>query len=323
MLRTVRLPAQDASPPSESPADVRIPGNVGWWSDAEPTYRYDMKRLILLASVLLAVVLLAGCSSGAASSSTAIAPVPVAPMPGGAVPPASGDAAKSGTAATADRSVVATGSIDLTVDRPTPTADRVARLVDAAGGRVDGRTEQAPHDGDRGSATLTLRIPSAKLDSTVAALRKLGTVENVSISSHDVTADAEDLDARVTALRTSVDRLVDLMSRATSTADLITIETALSQRQADLESLESQKRSLDDQVDLATIVLRLGSVADAPPHVPATFASGLLAGWNAFVGFFAGALVVLGVLLPWIVLCAIIATVVVVLVRRARRISAR
>ena len=46
-----------------------------------------------------------------------------------------------------------------------------------------------------------------------------------------------------------------------------------------------------------------------------TFWTGLVAGWDAFVGFWSGVLVVVGVLLPWLVTAGIITVVIVYLVR--------
>ena len=163
-----------------------------------------------------------------------------------------------------------------------------------------------------------LRIPSTRLDAALAQLKKLGRVESVSLSTQDVTGQSQDLDARITALTTSVDRLVELMSRATTTADLISIESALSDRQASLESLQAQKRGLDDQVELATLTVEFGTVATAPVRAPATFLSGLLAGWGAFVAFLSGALVVVGVVLPWLAFATVLAAISMLVVRRHR-----
>jgi hypothetical protein len=285
-----------------------------------------MRRILVTTVLLVAALGLAGCSAagpsatGTSGSSTSRAPA-IAPEKGAAVTDSSGTAS-SGPGATAvltkPRSVITTGTISLTVDTPSVAAEKAAAIAGAAGGHVDGREERPSTGGTPGSAQLVLRIPSAKLDAAVSQLKKLGRVENVSLTSQDVTTQSQDLDARITALTTSVDRLIELMSRATTTADLITIESALSDRQATLESLQSQKRGLDDQVDLATLTVDFGTVATAPVRPPATFLSGLVTGWESFVAFLSGLLVVLGVALPWVVFAALLAGIAVVIVRRRR-----
>lgn len=285
-------------------------------------------RRILVTSVLLVTALgLAGCSASSGSSRSDSSGGSVSDAP--AVAPEKGttgtitDGKGTGTTGTvpqpaSNRAVITTGTISITVDTPSTAAEKAVRITDAAGGHVDGRNEHPSTGGDPGTAQLVLRIPSAKLDAALAELKKLGRVENVSLSTQDVTGQSQDLGARITALTTSVDRLVQLMSRATTTADLISIETALSDRQATLESLQAQKRGLDDQVDLATLTVELGTAATAPIRTPATFLSGLIAGWGSFVAFLSGALVVVGVALPWLAFAAVIAAIPVLVVRHRR-----
>ena len=118
----------------------------------------------------------------------------------------------------------------------------------------------------------------------------LGEVQEVSLNATDVTMQSQDLDARITALSASVDRLVALLATATDTDNLIQLETAISDRQGELESLKSQKRYLDDQVSLSTVTLNLVSEQVVPDAEPATFIDGVIAGWNGFVAFFSGLL---------------------------------
>ena len=158
---------------------------------------------------------------------------------------------------------------------------------------------------------------------TLDALKKLGRADQVSVNATDVTTQTQDLGARIDALRASIARLLQLESNATDTTNLIAIETAISDRQGELESLEAQQRGLDDQISMSTITLELRSDAAAPPIKPADFWSGLGAGWGAFVAFWAGTLVVLGVLLPWLAFLGLAAVVTVVVVRLVRRRAAR
>lgn len=279
-----------------------------------------MRRTIsITAALLLSGLALVGCTAPAGMTDAVElrAPEGQATAPFDAADSAAG--ASEAVAEPIDRQVITTGYVTITVDEPMDAAADAVRITEAAGGRVDGRTEYAPIGGDKGSATLTLRIPADALNETLDELRDLGDVQEVSLNASDVTMQTQDLDARITALTTSIERLLALLATATETEALITLETAIADRQAELESLQSQRRYLADQVDMSTITLSLISVADAPVDEPDTFVSGLVAGWNAFVAFFAGLLVALGVLLPWLVFAGIVTVVVIVLVRRAQK----
>jgi hypothetical protein len=120
-------------------------------------------------------------------------------------------------------------------------------------------------------------------------------------------------------LRSSITRLLALQDQAATVDDLIALETAISDRQAELESLEAQQRYLADQVGLSTITLVLGSNEVAPIDEPDTFLSGLVTGWEALVTFGSGLLVLFGLLLPWLVVLGLIAFAIVMIVRRATR----
>jgi Domain of unknown function (DUF4349) len=285
-----------------------------------------MRRIMIPTALLIATLALAGCSAAPASDSSG------GLAPGGVVAPDAPEAIDKGGLASdgsvtdgsvtdgsiqPDRSVITTGTVTVTAEEPLEASKKAASIVEAAGGRVDARQENAPVNGDKGSATLTLRIPATVLTPTLEKLKALGKVEQVSISANDVTSQVEDIDARIRALEASVDRLIALLSTASDAQVLVTIETSLTDRQASLESLQAQQRSLADQTSMSTITLTLISVADAPVQKPDNFLTGLLAGWNAFVAFLSGLLVVLGVLLPWLVFLAIITFVIIFFVRRA------
>ncbi|HEY4152645.1 MAG TPA: DUF4349 domain-containing protein [Pseudolysinimonas sp.] len=278
-------------------------------------------RSLLIGTVLvLASLSLAGCSA-ASSSRTSDFSAGGGSGQSGAVAPDTGSTGKSGSdsSASADRSVVVTGTVTVTAKKPLDAAAKAVSIVESAGGRVDGRTETAATDGDQGSAELVLRIPAAKLTPTLDALKKLGRADEESIEASDVSAQTEDLSARIDALRASVTRLLQLEATATDTTNLIAIETAISDRQGELESLEAQQRGLDDQISMSTITLTLRSDAAAPPVKPADFWTGLGAGWNAFAAFWAGTLVVLGVLLPWLVFLGLATAVTLIIVRLVQR----
>ena len=282
-------------------------------------------RLATAASLtLLAALALGGCSAGASDSAT----VSGGPAFGGDSGGESFDASVAEEAAqdlesSDGRSVITTGHLYLTVAAPLEAAEEAARITERAGGRVDGRTEYSPDQIGYASAELLLRIPSASLTATLEQLRALGEVEELTLQTDDVTREVQDLDARITALRSSVERLLALQDTAATVEDLIDLETAISDRQGQLESLEAQERYLSDQVELSTLRLTLGSDATAPVDEPDTFLTGLIAGWESLVAVGSSLLVIAGVLLPWLAVLGVLALLTLVVVRGARRRRAR
>jgi len=275
-----------------------------------------MKRMMSVpAIVVLAVLALSGCSAGFSS-----APDGASIEQGESATDGSSGGDMSAAYEDAPREIITNGSVSLTVDSPAKAATEATRITEAAGGRVDGRSEEAAVDGDKGRAQLTLRLPSKTLSTTLEKIKKLGDVRTVDITTSDVTDQTRDLDARIDALAASIARLQGFMKSAKTVSDLITLETSITERQGNLEAMQGEQRSLEDQVALSTIELYLGSEADAPVETPSTFWSGLITGWESFVAFISAVLVTLGVLLPWLVFLALIGFgVLFFLRRRARR----
>lgn len=279
-------------------------------------------RFGIIAGLALLVGALSGCSAGADSAGDMA-------MEAGAV--IEQDAAAADTDATGEdsianstrsgeRAIITTGSLYITVEDPIAAADKAVTIVEDAGGRIDARQESSPEENFGGAARLTLRIPSDTLSDAIDDLRALGTVDEFTTSSSDVTAEVTDLEARISTLRASTLRIEGLIEDATKIEDIITLENELASRQAQLESLEAQERGLSDQVSMSTIELSLTTepvviVDDSPKN----FFDGLQAGWGAFVAFASGAAIVIGVLLPWLVVLAAIAAVIIVPRRLKKR----
>lgn len=281
-----------------------------------------MRRTILASAALAAALLLAGCS--ASSSSAPAGPVELVEPGGGSQSDGSftsegGGVVGSDAATKVDQSVITTGWMTVTVDDPTAATEQALGIVEQLDGRVDSRTQQAGTDSQRPSAQLTIRVPSDSVDKAVDDLGALGTVEQVSLSANDVTLQVRDLDAQIKALQASVDRLLALVGQAATTADLVQLETAISDRQSQLDSLTSQKQYLADQISFSTITLDLQQKGALPTNVPGDFWSGLATGWASLTAALSGFVVVIGVLIPWLLPLAVIAAVVVLIVTLSRR----
>lgn len=233
----------------------------------------------------------------------------------------SGERADSAMAvAPMEPSVITTGYLTMSSDQPSETADAITTIVVDSGGRVSSRSDYTPVDFGQPSAYLEVRIPSAGLDPTVEAITALGVVQEISVNTFDVSMQKVDLDARIAVLEAAIARLRALLDTAASTADVISVETALTERQAELDSLQSQRDFLGDQTVFATLSISVITPADATPADPDGFLDGLERGWLSILAFFAGVVVWAGVLVPWIGLGAL-AIAAIWLIRRIVRAS--
>ncbi|WP_418888539.1 DUF4349 domain-containing protein [Mycolicibacterium neoaurum] len=235
------------------------------------------------------------------------APAPQAPQAPQAVP----------------RDIVKTATMTVTVadpGDPVIAADKAAGIAGDAGGRVDSRTEYGGSETDPARVALMLRVPADKLDGVIEDLKGLGTVDALDIRAEDVTSQRVDLDARIAALQTSVDRLLAIMRDARDPSALIEAENALSQRQADLDSLRAQRAALGDQIALSSITVDLvAPVAGGPaPRQYQGFFGQVQRGWDALVDTGTHMFLLVGLMLPWAGAALVLLALVYAVIRVAR-----
>ena len=268
----------------------------------------------LTLAALAATTLLIGCAGAdqpeqSAGSMTADAPeamptaAPLGPVPQFGPPPPPVEDAK--------RDVVKTASMTVTVGDTSTAADKAAVIAEDAKGRVDSRTEDAGSGRGRAETSVVLRVPAAELDSVVRELKTLGTVQRAETRAEDVTAQRVDLDARIKALQTSVDRLLAIMRDAKDSEALIQAEQALSQRQAELDSLRAQRDQLGDQIALSTIDVTFVAeqIGGPDPQQYQGFFGQIHRGWDALVTAVGNVFLLFGLMLPWLGALAVVGLV--------------
>jgi Ca-activated chloride channel family protein len=273
-----------------------------------------------LSAAVAVVLMLAGCSHGTSASSSGIAATGSAfdstarsaagaaggataggeAVGGGAVGSgAVGGGATSSALTNVVRATVRTASISIQAADTDRAADRVLSLIGASG-RVESDERRMSDSGGARVAHIVLRVPPNSLEAVLAGVAAAGHELSRSLQSDDVTATQADVTARVAALTSSVIRLRELMSKSASVADLVTLETTLSQRESDKESIAAQQRALADQIELARVTVDISaSSAASRAHRAIVFGSAFARGWHALLR--AGRLLLAGVGfgLPW------------------------
>ncbi|MFD1202848.1 DUF4349 domain-containing protein [Leucobacter albus] len=301
-----------------------------------------LKRLTAGAAAAVLIFTLAGCSAPAdgsagtdaagmdAAGAEAVGPAVASPEArldetGGDAFAQPGDAPYPSMVAeeqsAADRSIVRTASMQLTVPSARDAAAGVAVIAGDLGGSVTSQSVSSA-GASAHTADVSIRVPTERLEAAMTKLAELGDVVSEQRSADDVTEAHVDLQARVAALTASVERLTELLNGAATTSELIEAETALSARQQELDGLRAQLESLESSVEQATIWVSLSEPSALPGGGPQTFWEALQAGVASIGGFFAAAFIAFGVALPWIALAAIV-VLAIALPLRARKRRAR
>ena len=112
------------------------------------------------------------------------------------------------------------------------------------------------------SANLTVRIPVAKTEEFTAQVGDICHVVSQNKQQEDVTLTYVATESRLNALKTEETRLLELLAQAEDMSDLLQIEARLTDVRYELESVTTQLRVLENQVDYATISLNIDEVRD-------------------------------------------------------------
>ncbi|MCY4113476.1 MAG: DUF4349 domain-containing protein [Chloroflexi bacterium] len=189
------------------------------------------------------------------------APAPAA-MPAAAAPQSLDSAPMSLESGVVERQIIRTGTLSVVVAE---LADAVTQVEDIVAG-ISGAFVAASNiqqDDPRRVSTITVRVPVATFDATLAALRNVGAeVIDEDIRSQDVTAQYTDLTARLRNATAAEQQLLDILTRAQSVQDTIEVQRELTDVRERIEVLQGQLNVLTNQTSLATIVLRLHPAAD-------------------------------------------------------------
>ncbi len=233
-------------------------------------------------------------------------------------------------------SFISTATMTVKVDDVGQAKPKVVAATQAASGGLFGEKTTF---GDTATSVITVKVPPEKFAQLLNDLAQLGTLAAEEVKTDDVTNQVVDLDARIHAASSSLDRTRALLDQAKSLTEISQLENEVSRRQADLESLKGQQAALQAKVALATIVITLESNGSTPAVEKARldaeeaqrkaneakplpgFSDGLSGGLTVAGNVGSVVLAVLGALVPFLPL-VVVALVIVHLLRRRTRAAA-
>ena len=235
------------------------------------------KMTAFLVTLCMLAALLAGC--GGASKSTqafdAAAAAPAEAANGAYYDMESAKSEDGGLTGDTDSTVLPEGrKWIITVNMSAETEDLDA-LMEALNGKISGLggyvEDQDSYNGSMyssrryRSASLTVRIPAERVDEFTEEMSGIANVVSTNLSREDITLSYVATESRVKALQTEEARLLELMEQAETMADLLEIESRLTDVRYELENRASQLRLYDNQVDYATIYLSIDEVQEYTP----------------------------------------------------------
>ena len=168
------------------------------------------------------------------------------------------------TPADLGRDIIYTAEISVQADDVEAASREAVAIVQGLGGIVFSQTTRTE---PRPRTEITFKVLPDNFSTALERLSGVGKLVDQSISSDDVTEIIVDLRSRIITAEASVDRLRNFLQQATDLEDVAQLERELLDRETTLERLRGQLRTLQNQVDLATITL---AITQSPTVLPDT-----------------------------------------------------
>lgn len=171
-----------------------------------------------------------------------------------------------------DAKMVYTANLDLqTLAFDKADAD-IAALVEEMDGYFEQRSISNRSSGYR-YANYTVRIPAEKFNDFCSQMGTLCHLVYKNESADNITESYYDTQSRLVTAQTKLERLQELLRRAESMEDIITIESAISDTEWTIENLTGTLRTYDSLVDYATVYMSLSEVYElsGQGQAPLTF----------------------------------------------------
>ncbi|MFW5632201.1 MAG: DUF4349 domain-containing protein, partial [Acetivibrio ethanolgignens] len=123
------------------------------------------------------------------------------------------------------------------------------------------------------------------------------------------------------------ERLLELLERAETIEDIITLESRLSDVRYQIESMESQLRTMDNQVTYSTVYLFISEVTRLTPvneqsvweKITTGFADSLVNVGNGIVDLAIGFVINLPYLVVWAAVVAVLVILIRLIIRKKRQ----
>lgn len=226
--------------------------------------------------------------------------------------------------------IIYSGSAELeTMDFDAALAGLEALLADTGGfvqsSSVNGTDFYTQHGGGRSlrTAEFVLRIPAERFSGFQESLKTLGNLPYSSTNAENISMQYSDTESRLNAAKIKEERLLLLLSQATSMEDILAIENSLSNVRYEIESLNSQLKNWDSQVSYSTLRVNIREVTLYTEDSTDTLSYGqqlreaFTRSLKAMARFFKDLLKLLVATSPTLVLLGVVAAAVVLIVKAA------
>ena len=224
-------------------------------------------------------------------------------------------------AAATTRMIIHKAVLQVNVKKLESAQANITKKVEQYGGYIV-ESNVYQEDDENNSGKMVVRIPEKHFQTFLKdAEGEVAEILERNVTGQDVTEQYVDLQSRVKSKRAVEERLLEFMSNAQKTEDLLKISADLAKVQEEIEVMVGKIKYLENQTSFSTVELSMYENRVVVPEIEskelntwektkkqfATSMNSLLAAGSAFIVFFIGnlpvllILVIIGIFVYWVI----------------------
>ena len=223
-----------------------------------------------------------------------------------------------------DRMIIKTASLSVVVEDVQKSVEDIVSYIEKKDGFLV--TSNLDKSGLSLNGYISVRVPSALLEETMAYIKEMGDVKSEQVDGRDITEEYVDLEAKLGNLKATENQFLEIMKGAVKIEDVLAVQRELSYVRENIDSIEGRMKYLNESVDLSSISVYLATDPSNLPVVDkedqwkpfAVFKDALRSLLDTGKGIVNG-LIWLGVYLPIFIVVLLVAWAVRSYIRRKRK----
>lgn len=192
-----------------------------------------------------------------------------------------------------DQKIIRTANLRYEVNEMDSSIKTLEKILSEYKGEI--QSERQYTQADRLYIYLTVRIPAKDFEAFIASLLagdEIRRLEEKNISARDVTEQFIDIESRLSTKRQALTRYRELLQKAETVTDMITVEDKIRRLQEEIESQEARLKYLSGQVEMSEVRITMyesvssSYVPDKSNAFGPQFLRSLNNGWKGVVDIF-------------------------------------
>ncbi len=183
-----------------------------------------------------------------------------------------------------ERKIIKEGEITFETTNLNETESLITLTVNEMGGYI--AIDNVFSNEDRITHRMTVRVPADKFDQLLTKISESAEkLDRKTISALDVTEEYIDVEARIKIKKELESRYKELLVKAKTVEDLLSIEKEIGILRTEIESIEGRLRYLQDRVSLSSLTIEYYKLTTSSFGFLSKLGRAFVIGWNWLLAF--------------------------------------